>query len=74
VSEERADEVWEFVRKQVEAGRQAFLVYPVIEGEKDDQPELDFARGERCSESQRGSGKDKAQAAAAEAALGDRDV
>jgi len=44
VSEERAGEVWDFVRKQVAAGRQAFLVYPVIEGEKDDQPELDFAR------------------------------
>ena len=44
VTEDRADEVWEFVRKQVAAGRQAFLVYPVIEGEKDDQPELDFAR------------------------------
>ena len=43
VSEERADEVWEFVRKQVSAGRQAYVVYPVIEGATDDQPELDFA-------------------------------
>jgi ATP-dependent DNA helicase RecG len=42
-SEERADEVWGFVRKQAEAGRQAYIVYPVIEGSKDDQPELDFA-------------------------------
>ena len=41
--EERSDEVWGFVRKQVEAGRQAYIVYPVIEGSKDDQPELDFA-------------------------------
>jgi ATP-dependent DNA helicase RecG len=41
-SEQRADEVWEFVRKQVAAGRQAYIVYPVIEGSKDDQPELDF--------------------------------
>jgi ATP-dependent DNA helicase RecG len=41
--EERAAEVWEFVRKQVSAGRQAYIVYPVIEGERDDQPELDFA-------------------------------
>ena len=32
------------VRKQVEAGRQAYIVYPVIEGDKDDQPELDFAK------------------------------
>jgi ATP-dependent DNA helicase RecG len=53
VSEDRAGEVWDFVRKQVTAGRQAFLVYPVIEGEKDDQPELDFARedeGESASQ------------------------
>jgi ATP-dependent DNA helicase RecG len=42
-SEERASDVWEFVRKQVAQGRQAYLVYPVIEGGRDDQPELDFA-------------------------------
>jgi ATP-dependent DNA helicase RecG len=30
----------------VEAGRQAYIVYPVIEGAKDDQPELDFPRDE----------------------------
>jgi ATP-dependent DNA helicase RecG len=41
-TEERAPEVWEFVRKQVTQGRQAYLVYPVIEGSRDDQPELDF--------------------------------
>ena len=40
---ERSAEVWEFVRKQVAQGRQAYIVYPVIEGTKDDQPELDFA-------------------------------
>jgi ATP-dependent DNA helicase RecG len=43
VVDERAEEVWGFVRKQVEAGHQAYIVYPVIEGSKDDQPELDFA-------------------------------
>ena len=43
VSDERADEVWDFVRKQVKKGHQAYVVYPVIEGAKDDQPELDFA-------------------------------
>jgi ATP-dependent DNA helicase RecG len=42
-SDERADEVWQFVRKQVAKGHQAYVVYPVIEGAKDDQPELDFA-------------------------------
>jgi ATP-dependent DNA helicase RecG len=40
---ERADEVWDFIRKQVKLGRQAYIVYPVIEGSKDDQPEFDFA-------------------------------
>ena len=43
VPDERAGEVWEFVRKQVKLGRQAYVVYPVIEGAKDDQPEFDFA-------------------------------
>ncbi len=47
---ERADEVWEFVRKQVAKGRQAYIVYPVIEGSKDDQPELDFSRDEAGAE------------------------
>jgi ATP-dependent DNA helicase RecG len=40
---EMADEVWDFVRKQVAKGRQAYIVYPVIEGSKEDQPELDFS-------------------------------
>ena len=40
---ERQEEVWEFVRKQVALKRQAYIVYPIIEGAKDDQPELDFA-------------------------------
>jgi ATP-dependent DNA helicase RecG len=43
---ERAEEVWEFVRKQAAQGRQAYIVYPVIEGTKDDQPELDFSHDE----------------------------
>jgi len=42
VRDDEADKVWEFVRKQVKQGRQAYIVYPVIEGTKDDQPELDF--------------------------------
>jgi ATP-dependent DNA helicase RecG len=49
VAGERADEVWEFVRKQVTKGRQAYIVYPVIEGSKDDQPELDFSHDEAPS-------------------------
>ena len=49
---ERAGEAWAFVRKQVAAGRQAYIVYPLIEGGKDDQPELDFAHddGELASQ------------------------
>ena len=47
-TEERADDVWAFVRKQVDAGRQAYIVYPVIEGTSDDQPELDFPRDEEA--------------------------
>ena len=31
VSDERSDEVWQFVRKQVAAGHQVYVVYPVIE-------------------------------------------
>jgi len=40
ISDQRADEVWEFVRKQVKAGRQAYVVYPVIEGAPAEQIEL----------------------------------
>ena len=39
---ENSGAVWEFVRKQVAQGHQAYIVYPVIEGAQDDQPELDF--------------------------------
>jgi ATP-dependent DNA helicase RecG len=60
-TEERAEDVWGFVRKQVEAGRQAYIVYPVIEGAKDDQPELDFAR----DEPEEGATKVKADSSAA---------
>jgi len=44
VPDERAAEVWDFVRREVAKGRQAYIVYPVIEGTKEDQPELDFSR------------------------------
>jgi ATP-dependent DNA helicase RecG len=43
---EMAGEVWDFVRKQVAQRRQAYIVYPVIEGTKEDQPELDFSHDE----------------------------
>ena len=43
VSDDHAPEVWEFVRKQVKMGRQAYVVYPVIEGSAEEQPEIEFA-------------------------------
>src|SRR5262249_33899003 len=42
VADDRAPEVWEFVRKQVKAGRQAYVVYPVIEGAASEQTEFDL--------------------------------
>jgi len=46
VSDARAEDVWNLVREQVRRGHQAYVVYPLIEGPKDDQPELDFAPAE----------------------------
>jgi ATP-dependent DNA helicase RecG len=60
VTDERADEVWEFVRKQVAKKHQVYVVYPVIEGPKDDQPELDFALPDEVPEPAKKSAK-KAQ-------------
>ncbi|MHB1959496.1 MAG: ATP-dependent DNA helicase RecG [Acidobacteriaceae bacterium] len=57
VEDERAEEVWGFVRKQVAAGHQAYIVYPVIEGSKDDQPELDFAHDPEAEADQESSVK-----------------
>jgi ATP-dependent DNA helicase RecG len=49
---ERAEDVWDFVRKQVAQKRQAYIVYPVIEGAQDDQPELDFSHDDPNAGSQ----------------------
>jgi ATP-dependent DNA helicase RecG len=46
VSDDKSGEVWAMVREQVRMGHQAYVVYPVIEGAKEDQPELDFASNE----------------------------
>ena len=43
ISDQRADEVWDFVRKQAKLGRQAYVVYPVIEGAPAEQQEMEFA-------------------------------
>jgi len=41
ITDDRSDEVWKFVRKQVTAGHQAYVVYPVIE--ENDENELKAA-------------------------------
>src|SRR5256714_212189 len=37
VSDERSTEVWDFVRKQIAAGHQAYVVYPVIEEKEESE-------------------------------------
>src|SRR2546430_1862918 len=41
VTDEKSEEVWNFVRKQVKAGHQAYVVYPVIEAAENEQPEFE---------------------------------
>jgi len=64
VVDSKAEEVWKFVREQVKKGHQAYVVYPVIEGPKDDQPELDFALPDEVPEKKpaKKSKKPKAEA------------
>jgi ATP-dependent DNA helicase RecG len=61
VSDDRAGEVWSLVREQVRMGHQAYVVYPVIEGAKEDQPELDFAAGEPETAAREEKGQDTAR-------------
>jgi ATP-dependent DNA helicase RecG len=37
ITDDRSDEVWKFVRKQVAAGHQAYVVYPVIEENEENE-------------------------------------
>jgi ATP-dependent DNA helicase RecG len=37
ITDDRSDEVWQFVRKQVTAGHQAYVVYPVIEENEENE-------------------------------------
>ena len=50
-SHQRMNDVWTFLRKQIAAGRQAYIVYPIIEGANEDQAELDFAHDEEPASS-----------------------
>jgi ATP-dependent DNA helicase RecG len=54
ISDQRADEVWDFVRRQVKLGRQAYVVYPVIEGAPAEQQEMEFAAEPAGSRSKTG--------------------
>jgi len=54
ISDQRSDEVWDFVRKQVKLGRQAYVVYPVIEGAPAEQQEMEFAAEPAGSRSKTG--------------------
>jgi ATP-dependent DNA helicase RecG len=59
LSDDKAGEVWAQVREQVRLGHQAYVVYPVIEGAREDQPELDFAAGDPEQEVPKATGKTK---------------
>ena len=67
VTAERAAEVWEFVRREAGRGHQAYIVYPVIEGPKTDQPELDFSAGEAAASAPAKAAKRAGKAAKAKA-------
>src|SRR5256885_7240961 len=54
ISDQRAVEVWDFVRKQVKLGRQVYVVYPVIEGAPAEQQEMEFAAEPAGSRSKTG--------------------
>src|SRR6202012_4196561 len=54
ISDQRADEVWDFVKKQVKLGRQAYVVYPVIEGAPAEQQEMELASEPAGSRSKTG--------------------
>jgi len=56
VFDDRASEVWEFLRKQVKAGNQAYVVYPVIE-------ENEATRSSSGEDARRAAEKDIAGAA-----------
>ncbi|HEY6270608.1 MAG TPA: ATP-dependent DNA helicase RecG [Terriglobales bacterium] len=61
ISDDRAAEVWDFVRKQVKAGHQAYVVYPVIEAAPTDQMEFSLGGDPPVSK----SGKTNLKAASA---------
>ena len=73
ISAERSPEVWDFVRKQVALGRQAYVVYPVIEsaGEEGDLFARDVSEQE-AETSGTGAGKRSAKTQASQTRLATR--
>jgi ATP-dependent DNA helicase RecG len=59
ISDERASEVWDFVRKQVKLGRQTYVVYPVIEspGDEPEEPQIPKSRNRETAKSRQASFK-----------------
>jgi ATP-dependent DNA helicase RecG len=60
VSDERSQEVFAFVRKQVTAGHQAYIVYPVIEEKEEEDPGVGtgtLARAAERSSAPEGAGQ-----------------
>jgi ATP-dependent DNA helicase RecG len=51
VADDRTDQVWDFVRQQVKAGHQAYVVYPIIDEQGGDEPsEPEPLRADAASE------------------------
>lgn len=59
ISDERAAEVWDFVRKQVKLKRQTYVVYPVIEspGDEPDEPQIAKSQDRETAKSRQASFK-----------------
>jgi len=59
ISDERAREVWDFVRKQVKLGRQTYVVYPVIEspGDEPEEPQIPKSQDSEIAKSRQASFK-----------------
>jgi ATP-dependent DNA helicase RecG len=72
VAEKDQAQVWRFVRDEVAAGHQAYIVYPVIEGPAEDEPELDFAAAERAPDPEFASSGFAASATARKKSAGAR--
>jgi len=65
VPDSQQADVWKFLRAEVAAGHQAYIVYPVIEGAPEEHPELDFPSDTPPAVADETSAKSRASRAAA---------